>query len=82
MTLDNYVNTLQKAFKTIQSLDGKSVILCLGYTGCGKSTMLNSLLHGSDKLVSKNIEEEKIINLTGKEPIKRKFKRKIIDLKD
>ena len=82
MTLDNYVNTLQKAFKTIQSLEGKSVILCLGYTGCGKSTMLNSLLHGSDKLVTKVIQEEKIINLMGKDPIKKNFKRKIIDLKD
>lgn len=50
MTLENFVRTLQKAFQNLEYLKGKNIILALGYTGCGKSTMLNSLLFGPESL--------------------------------
>lgn len=49
-TLTNLVYTLRPAFELLSEIQDKNVILCFGTTGCGKSTMLNSLVFGSDQM--------------------------------
>ena len=57
-TLNNLVETLRPAFELLEVIKGKNVIICFGNTGCGKSTMLNSLIHGSKSLKYMRIEHE------------------------
>ena len=49
-SLENLVYTLDPAYKLLEKYKGRSLILCFGTTGCGKSTMLNSVVFGSDSL--------------------------------
>lgn len=55
------LNLLVKIVKKIQKLhlseiEGKEVIICLGLTGCGKSTMLTSLVYGPGSLEEQRVE--------------------------
>jgi len=43
-------NVLQVAFQSLQAIDGEDLLITLGNTGCGKSTMLSSLLFGPESL--------------------------------
>ena len=45
-TLENIVLILEEAFKYLSKIEGKNIILAVGNTGCGKSTMLTSLMYG------------------------------------
>ena len=49
-SVDNIIKTVRPAFVNIDALKGRSLVLCLGTTGCGKSTMLNGLLYGVETL--------------------------------
>lgn len=52
-------------------IDQKDVILTLGNTGCGKSTMLNSLINGPKSL--KMIREDKKMVIKSKDGYKEEF---------
>lgn len=49
-------DVLQVAFKQLDKIKDADVVLVIGNTGSGKSTMLSSLLKGPDALESKIIE--------------------------
>ena len=57
-SLENLVYTLEPAYKLLEPYKGRSLILCFGTTGCGKSTMLNSVLYGSSSLQTTSLVEE------------------------
>lgn len=50
MKLEKLYDLLIEAFKYIDIVRGAKCIIALGNTGCGKSTMFNSLIHGPDSL--------------------------------
>jgi predicted GTPase len=56
--LENIVIILEEAFKFLQKIEGKNIILAVGNTGCGKSTMLTSLMYGPEALELKKIDYE------------------------
>jgi len=49
-SLENIVAILEQAFKSLEFLNDKNIILAVGNTGCGKSTMLTSLMYGPEAL--------------------------------
>lgn len=59
-TLSNLVNILIPAFKVLDQSDiiNQNIVLALGNTGCGKSTMLNSLVWGPESLQLETIHED------------------------
>lgn len=59
-TLGNLVKVLKEAFKVLDQnqIEKADIILAVGNTGCGKSTILNSLVFGPDSLQLKKIEEQ------------------------
>ena len=77
-TLNNMVLTLRPAFELLEGIKGKNVILCFGTTGCGKSTMLNSLIYGSSKLEKKKITE----TVTKPDGTQKQQKRGVIEMKE
>lgn len=50
VTLDNLVMILEEGYKTLSEVNNANLILAIGSTGCGKSTMLTSLIFGPDAL--------------------------------
>lgn len=52
--------------KELKIINKGNIVLVVGYTGCGKSTMLSSLIYGPDslELVKKEIEGKKKKMLT------------------
>lgn len=46
---------LAKAFKGLDLIKGHEIILAIGNTGCGKSTMLTSLVFGPGALEEREI---------------------------
>jgi ABC-type lipoprotein export system ATPase subunit len=77
--LENLVLILEEAFKTLKSVHSNHLILAVGNTGSGKSTMLTSLMFGSNALHETKVEYEiKVPELDG--PTKTKIKKKkVID---
>lgn len=73
-SLENIVNVTEAAFKKISHLKNHEQLLVLGNTGCGKSTMITSLVFGTDKLQIVKIPEVKMVR--GKE---KKFYKNNID---
>lgn len=51
MTLETIKYYLEKSFGHINKIQGADCIVLIGNTGCGKSTMLNSLVFGTESLV-------------------------------
>ena len=51
------VSILKAALIDLENIDDKELVIVLGNTGCGKSTMLNSLLLGPDSIHETNIYE-------------------------
>lgn len=49
---------LHEAFKRFEVADDADVVLAVGNTGCGKSTMLTSLIDGPNSLQTKILKEE------------------------
>lgn len=50
LTLQNLVRVSRPIFKMLEVCRNKSIIMACGNTGCGKSTMFNSLIHGVKSL--------------------------------
>lgn len=52
LNLENLIDLLKESMNCIPKFDqnGKELIIVFGYTGCGKSTMLNSLSFGPESL--------------------------------
>lgn len=46
---------LQKIFTALRQVKGRDLVLLIGNTGSGKSTMLTSLVFGPDQLEIKSI---------------------------
>lgn len=57
---------LVKAFKALDLIRGHETILAVGNTGCGKSTMLTSLVFGPDSLELQNCEKKIDVKKGGK----------------
>lgn len=65
MTLDNMVLVLEQAYRTLQHINDANLILAVGNTGCGKSTMMTSLMFGSDALEVKKGKKEIEVPIAG-----------------
>ena len=57
-TLANLVSILRWAFEQVRCVQNQDVVVALGNTGCGKSTMFTSLICGSQVLERKQLEEK------------------------
>ena len=56
-SLTNLVKILKWAFEKVKVIEGEDVVVALGNTGCGKSTMFTSLILGPEALELKKLEE-------------------------
>ena len=72
--LDTIKLVLEEAFYQFEQSKLEDVVLAIGNTGCGKSTLMGAMIVGSDKLEKKKIDW---INKQGK-----KQKKQVIDYKD
>lgn len=59
LSLDNLVSCLEQAFQEmkIERYANQNLVMAIGNTGCGKSTMLSSLLFGPESLKLSKIEK-------------------------
>ena len=57
-TLEHLVDILKWAFDLVKVVKDQDVVVALGNTGCGKSTMFTSLIHGPEALEIQKKEEE------------------------
>lgn len=57
-SLVSIVSTLKDAFNQFEAADDAEIVLAIGNTGCGKSTMLTSLVDGPNSLQVKTYKEE------------------------
>ena len=65
---------LERAFKNLKKLQNKNIILAVGNTGCGKSTMLTSLMYGPESLEMIKIDYE--ITVPSDKGVVKKMKKK------
>lgn len=80
-TLTNLVAILKWAFEQVKFVENQDVVVALGNTGCGKSTMFTSLIYGSQALELKQLQET-VLEKTKNGPPKEKIsKRWIIERK-
>ena len=70
---------LAKAFKALDLIKGHEMIVAIGNTGCGKSTMLTSLVFGPAALEEREIINEIEIKKNGKVIKTKKKKTTVID---
>ena len=74
---------LQEGFKVLEKIRGANIVLVIGNTGSGKSTMLSSLLKGPDRLELKSISYTiEIPDTDGKTTTTKKKTKSVIDNKD
>ena len=71
--LHNIARCLQVIFRQPKLIDSKNVILALGNTGCGKSTMLNSMINGPESLYIYRDKVKKKQIITVKDGFKEDF---------
>jgi hypothetical protein len=81
-TLENIAKYLNSSFKMLQQVKDKNVIMALGNTGCGKSTMLNALVMGPEVLQETSLTITMEINGAGGVKKTKTKKQKVVDLKD
>ena len=55
LSLHSIQEVLTEAFKSLEKIKGANIVLVMGNTGSGKSTMLSSLLKGAEALEMKQI---------------------------
>ena len=65
LSLDNMCLILEQAFKTLVDIDNANLILAVGNTGCGKSTMMTSLMFGTEALEIKKVSQTIEVPLVG-----------------
>lgn len=82
MTLDNMILILEQAFKTLKNVNDGNLILAIGNTGCGKSTMMSSLMFGSEALEIRRELQEIEVPLVGGGVKKKKVRTQNIDQKE
>ena len=58
VSLTSIVSALRHAFAQFELVDDADIVLAVGNTGCGKSTMLSSLVDGPDSLQLQTLREE------------------------
>lgn len=58
ITLANLSTILASIFKSVREVSNADLVVCLGNTGCGKSSLLSAIVHGTDKMVIKTLQEE------------------------
>lgn len=75
---ENLIPLLDLIFETFNMVDGADLLLSVGNKGCGKSTMINSLMYGPQSLEEKQLEFQ-VRGLRGK---MRKLKRTVVEQKD
>ena len=80
--LDNLVMILEEAYKTLNKVNQSNLILAVGNTGCGKSTMMTSLMFGVDALEETKIEYEIEIPMANAPNRKKKKKKPVIEQTD
>lgn len=80
-TLTNLVSILKWAFEKVKCVENQDVVVALGNTGCGKSTMFTSLIYGSDALELKVLKETVKEKTRNGEEIEREAERQVIELK-
>ena len=56
INLNNLVSVLGDAFNLVNKCKFGNIVLAIGATGCGKSTMLTSLVFGAESLEKRSIE--------------------------
>ena len=56
LTLAQIKEVLEEGFKPLKKIEGQNVVLVIGNTGSGKSTMLSSLLKGPKSLEKKTVK--------------------------
>ena len=79
--LANLHTILEPVFKSIREVDNADLVVCLGDTGCGKSSLLSAIVHGPDKMILKTLEKE--IRIKRGKSIKTKIiKNEVIDCKE
>ena len=59
--LQNIYKVLQVAFETLSPAKDANLVVAVGNTGCGKSTMLSSIIFGPDCLQKTQISVEKVV---------------------
>lgn len=53
--IPNLTSVLREAFKKLQQAKDMNIVVAIGNSAAGKSTMLTSLIYGADVLVLKKI---------------------------
>ena len=56
--MSELVKNLKKADDELNILQDEDIVVVIGNTGCGKSTMLSSLIYGVSSLYEKKIQIE------------------------
>lgn len=80
MNLDSLHDYLSEAFEYVNIIRDQQCIIAFGNTGCGKSTMFNSLIYGSENIHEVKIEREYEVPLPDGTTKKRKRKIPVIDV--
>ena len=62
MNLDNLREVLDEAFKSFSQANLNDIVMAIGNTGCGKSTLMGSMILGPDKLERKKIQRRNVID--------------------
>lgn len=86
VSLDNITMVLREAYKTLADNQLSDIVLAVGNTGCGKSTLFSALVFGPDALEEKRIEIPRLkqdgtpyVNRRGEPQVQR---RTVIDRKE
>lgn len=75
---ENLIPLLDLIFETFNMVEGADLVLSVGNTGCGKSTMINSLMFGTHSLEEKKLE----FQVRGHRGKMKKVQRTVIEQKE
>lgn len=67
INLQNIVEAFRDAKEKIKHIEGKEIVVAVGDTGCGKTTLLRALIWGPTKLKQQKIERKQVITSTVKQ---------------
>ena len=62
MNLQNIVETFKVASERIKHIEGKDIVVAVGDTGCGKTTLLRALIWGSQSLKQEKVAKKQVIS--------------------